>query len=195
MALDHFYRRPYFQPIGYDQFYKRPYFQPIGYDHFYKRTYFSANWPMFHRDKSPYCWYLLDLLLLRPHQMWPHQYQLDPLLLRPHQMRPLLCLMSPHDDLYSDLGSCCTTMFVLFSATKQPSAQLCMISVICVSEPWYRHNMGVGQSCLGEMATSYSNTPCLLVIPFAMTPWDKETHQLPATIERQQVMFHINLFY
>ena len=49
--------------------------------------------------------------------------------------------------------------------------------------------MGVGQSCLGEMATSYLNTPCLLVIPFAMTPWDKETQQLPATIERQQVMF------
>ena len=55
--------------------------------------------------------------------------------------------------------------------------------------------MGVGQSCLGEMATSYLNTPCLLVIPFAMTPWDKETQQLPATIERHQVMFHINLFY
>ena len=49
--------------------------------------------------------------------------------------------------------------------------------------------MGVGQSCLGEMVTSYSDTPSLLVIPFAMAPWDKETQQLPATIERQQVMF------
>ena len=55
--------------------------------------------------------------------------------------------------------------------------------------------MGVGQSCLGEMVTSYSDTPNLLVIPFAMAPWDKETQQLPATIERHQVMFHINLFY